>query len=404
MARHLPTFSALNRASICPASAVLPRSGSVSPFAASGSAVHRFLQRCLEIGREKALGDIPPEDRDLCELLDVESLPTDPKAFAGEIAFALDVATGKAREIGRGLERDYGEIGPTELVGTVDVGALLGTDGVYIGDYKKGWSHGLGTPPPEKNLQLKAGLVAACRAWKRPRGRVEIIRIFDDGGTYRSTADLGPADVDAAQTELTRLATRVLRDRKDYSTSGDVRCVTGSHCTYCGSIPYCPAKMALARAAIGGDSTELARIAKEGTALITAENAARLYGLIHDAENVVKQVKEAIRDFARVTPVPLPDGRVYGVNPDSEEREIVDGGKAMEALRSIFGDEAVRAATIEVTFAGIDRATKAFLGEAIKRGDLKSYASKAEELLKQRGLLRVTKGGVVRAYKPKRAT
>lgn len=399
-AKRLPTFSALNRADVCPASAVLPASDSISEHSTSGTNVHRFLERVNQIGREPALLEVPDEDRALCEALDTESLPTDPAAFAPEVALAYDAVTGKAREIGRGLDRKYGAVGPTEIVGTLDIGALMGPDGVYVGDWKKGWSHGRLTPPPERNLQLKAGLVAAARAWGRARGRGEVIRIFDDGDSYRKTATFSPGQIDNAEGEIVMLASRVMLDRQTYASGGEVRAVTGPHCTYCPSFAYCPANLALARA-LGGDA---AAVKGSTLALLTPENAPVVYQRMKQARAVIEEIEEAVRTFARQTPIDLGDGVVYGVR--AEDRREIDGRLAEQALAEVLGEAAKVAIEPEVTLSGVERAVKKYLADHPKenvRGALKALKERALEALKARGALKVTQAGKLIEHRPPRA-
>jgi RecB family exonuclease len=375
---------------------------STSIFATAGTTRHRFFQRVSEISqtgktveeaRALALEEAAEVDR---ETLAIITLDEKMANVAPEVAMAFDAHTGKARELGRGLERDYSSATATEFVGTTDRLGLVSTDTVYIGDWK-----GRATRrPAAQDEQLLAAALCACRIHGRSKATLEVIRVID-GEPFHSTAEVGAFELDTFEDRITELAARISRDRKAFA-AGDLPDATdGDHCTYCPSYRYCPAKMALARATIGQDSIEIAAIVKSGAALITLDNAPRLRQLVSEADKILKTVREALQDFARQTPVPLPNGQVYGVNPDSEIREIVDGKKAAKALEELFGPDAAEAATVEVTFSGIERATKAHLGADLKRGDLKTWNEKAEQLLKERGLLRVIRGGIVRAFTPK---
>jgi hypothetical protein len=402
----LPTFSALPRAFRCRASTVLPRVDHETEDARAGTARHRYFQRVTEISqggksledaRFAALEEAPEADRAILELIPVATLQL--QSVAAEVAIALNLETGRARELGRGIERQYQGVQPTEIVGTVDRLALLGSDAIYLGDYK-GRAH---RREPAEDEQLLAGAVTACHLLGRSAAEVEIIRIVDDEPVHRR-ARLEAFDLDSFESRLVELAGRIEADQAGYTTEHEIPlATTGDHCRYCGSVPYCPAKLALARAAVGGDSEELKRLSKEGAALITPENAARIYTLVHDAEDVLKTIKEAVADYARVTPFQLEDGRIYGVPPGAEKRDIPDGKKALAALKELFGEAANEAAKVEVTVSGFDKATRALLGGALKRGDLKAHAEKAEQILTARGLLRVIRGGVVRPFTKKGA-
>ena len=68
----------------------------------------------------------------------------DPGQGLAEVAFAYDVETGKARELGRDVERQYGKLAPTEIPGSLDLLYMVG-DVLHIDDYKTGRSE----VPPE---------------------------------------------------------------------------------------------------------------------------------------------------------------------------------------------------------------------------------------------------------------
>jgi hypothetical protein len=380
---------------------VLPGADSVSEYAASGTNVHRFLERVNQVGRDAALLEVPEDDRALCEALDVASLPTDPAAFAPEVALAYDAVTGKAREIGRGLGRAYGDVSPTEFVGTVDIAALAGDDGAFVGDWKKGWSHSRLTPPPARNLQIKAGLVAACRAWGRARGKGQIIRIFDDGETYApAPTAFTPAQVDAAEGELVMLASRIMLDRERYAAGEEVQAVTGTHCGYCPSFQWCPANVALARELGGAPVDWKART----LALLTPENAPQVYQRMKQARAVLDEVEEAVKTYARQTPIDLGDGVVYGVRPEESRR--IDGRLAEAALAEVLGDAAKEAIEPDVTLASVKRAIRKYIAEHPKenvRGALGEFEKKALEVLKARGALKVTQAGKIIEHRPKQS-
>src|SRR5690606_5564131 len=115
---------------------------------------------------------VPEKYRDLCEAIDFERLP---QGLAAEVAIAIDVQTGKARELGRGNGRCYETVRETEIPMTLD---LLGAndDAVMVGDYKSGYSD---VPPAVENGQLRTNAVAAARLIGRDTAVVEIIRIKD---------------------------------------------------------------------------------------------------------------------------------------------------------------------------------------------------------------------------------
>src|SRR5689334_1996815 len=99
--RDLGSASARERNEECRASNVLDTVESSSPDADAGRVVHAFLYGVNTVGRTKALAAVPAPYRAICEVMDPADYPTDPKAFAAEVALAYHVTKGTARELGR---------------------------------------------------------------------------------------------------------------------------------------------------------------------------------------------------------------------------------------------------------------------------------------------------------------
>jgi len=402
MTRRLPTFSAIGRAMACRASAVLPAADSITEDATSGTIMHAFL---LRVGELRASGmpaedaqvaaalEAPEDEREFLEAIPVESLPTDPKGFAGEVALAFDAATGKARELGRDIGRRYEEaaqaqgkpLAPTEFVGSVDVAALLGDDGIFVADWKK---RGMYVTPARENWQIKTGLVAAAQAWGRIRGRGEVIRIYDDGrDPYRDRADFTPTDLERAQVDLTLLAVRILADRKAYDAGDEIPAVTGPQCRYCASFQWCPANAALARRV--AEPAEL-REAITDAPLISRENAPAIRRRLVQAKAVLEAVESALdtlasQEAAAGRPLELEPGLFYA--PVPRPRETIDGAKAESILRAELGDAAGVAIEIDVTKAGLKRAIREKMNGA--RGVAK-VETEILEKLRRAGALKKT--------------
>ncbi len=427
------TFSALPRAFACRLSTVLPRVDQPSEDARAGTARHAFFQRITELlqadpytqgefasdegralargsaldgARELALAEAPEEFKALLEAIPVESLGLE--NAAAEVAVAFDLATGEARELGRGIERKYSEaaeaqgapLRETEIVGSIDRLGFIGHDGLSVADYK-GRSH---SRKPAEDPQILAGALAASRIYGRTWAELEAIRIVDDRA-YPARDRVDILDLDSFETRLHGLRARIEQDRAAF-VAGDVpEAEVSNHCRFCPSFRYCPAQGSIARAVLGGDSEEISAIVKVGQAYLTPEIAPRLHALVAQGEKVLEVVKDALREFARATPFQLEDGtsRWYGVPPESKEREIVDGLAAARVLAELFGADAAKAGTkIEVTLTGVEAAVKAHLAAnpaLSKRGAIKENRERAEELLVERGLLRTSYGGKVRIHK-----
>jgi hypothetical protein len=407
------TFSALPRAFACRMSTVLPRVDHESDDAREGTIRHRFFQviseqlqagKPLEDARELALAEVPDDLRQGLEAIPVETLGL--ADTAAEVAVAFDVATGEARELGRGIGRQYAEaaealgnpLRDTEVCGSLDRLGFIGQWGLKVADFK-GRSH---SRRPSQDAQLLAGALAASRIYGRHDVELEIARVID-GEVYAKTERIDILEVDSFETRLAELRTRIEQDRAAFAAGDLPEAEVSSHCRYCPSMRYCPAQMAIARAVIGGDSDEINAIVRVGQAYITPETAPRLHALVAQGEKVLEIVKDALREFARATPFPLGDGRWYGVPPESKEREIVDGPAAARVLTELFGADAAKAGTkVEVTLTGVEAAVKADLAahpERAKRGAIKEGKERAEQLLSERGLLRISYGGKVKIHK-----
>jgi hypothetical protein len=134
-----------------------------------------------------------------------------PKERRHEVAFAID-STGKVRELGEGIDREYGELAPDEIAGTIDVFG----EGRAI-DFKTGRKY----VDAESSFQM-AFASAATGATKK-----ELHYIDERGKTTVDEADSDPAEALATVAEVARQ----MRDGETLANPGD-------HCARF----YCPAR------------------------------------------------------------------------------------------------------------------------------------------------------------------
>jgi hypothetical protein len=323
----------LDRARLCPASAILPRIGEITSGMARGTAIHLFLERCNKFGREEALAAfVDPEMQAVCEAIDLEGLPLDPRAYAAEVAFAWDPMTGAAREIGRGLDRDYSGATPGEtIVGTADVIALVGDDAVGVFDWKSEHDE---VPPPEKNLQLRFYALAAARAYGRDRAIVEIIRPRADRPAWRERAELDMFALAEVAEELRELVRAAERSRADVP-----QLVVGGHCRRCPSSRMCPAQITLVRAFSGEDtSTLIASYERQ----VTVETVPNVMERIKAMRGALDKIEACCEGIAWQTPVTFPDGKVWG--PVVRKYESYDAAKLWQVVADKHGADAAWAA------------------------------------------------------------
>lgn len=401
--RVQPTGSKIHRVWKCPPSIVLPQidTDEVSPAADRGRMIHSYLERVRELGTEAAIlwATAGMEEDDaksaawLLRAITVEDLPTH---LATEVAFLYDWKARTAREIGRGIGRDYAghlrrtlqrPIGPTEIPLTIDLAGVAEVDGQkigYAGDYKSGHSK---YPAPDRFGQtLLAGL---CMHLVYGCDRVVLellyVRTSGESGIARRTVD--DWDLMTFGDEIEAAMELVDYAEAEYVAGRGVPVREGSHCEYCPAFKQCPAKVALIRsmprelvrlgvtaAVIHGEAPEPGTIVAGGA--MSSELAADVWTTIERIEEVFARIKEEICGMAAREEVPLPDGRVIG--PLLIEREGLDGPKARDVLVAMFGAAAEtygvelekEAVTIEVSKASATRAiSKLVKAEAEAKGE-----------------------------------
>jgi hypothetical protein len=341
--------SKIHRVWKCPASAALPqveRDDEPSPARDRGTKIHAFLERVARVGRDQALAECSdPELYPLLAAIDTDALPVH---LACEVAFAYNWRTQVARELGRGIGRNYeltaapptaDEIPCTlDLVGQSDLGdsALRG----YVGDYKTG--HGR-LPAPDRNGQLLLGALCARSAYDCEECVLELIHIHRDGDHHRVRRTVDSWELGAFAAELASAMESIPYWRAEHEAGRPVGTFEGAHCDHCQAFNSCPAKTALIRAiprelmAIGV-APELDKSGKlvMQSGVITAANAAEIWVFLERLEDVVDRAKQEICGIAAVAgDIPLPDGRVIG--RIQTERRVLDGRIGAEVIEERYG-------------------------------------------------------------------
>lgn len=341
--------SKIHRVWKCPASAALPqvdREEEPSPARDRGTKIHAFLELVGRVGRDQALAECTdPELHPLLVAIDTEALPVH---LGCEVAFAYNWRTRTARELGRGIGRNYELTAqpPTEdeipctldLVGQGD--GDTGTRRGYVGDYKTG--HGR-LPAPDQNGQLLLGALCAQGAYGCDDCVLELIHVHRDGDHHRVRRTVDSWELGAFAAELGAAMELVPHWRAEHAAGRPVSAHEGSHCDHCGAFNSCPAKTALIRAIPGelvaiGVAPELddrGKLVMHGGA-ITAAKAADIWVFLERLEDVVDRAKQEICGIAAVAgDIPLPDGRVIG--RIQTERRVLDGRIGAEVIEERYG-------------------------------------------------------------------
>lgn len=386
MKRFHVTASSLWRAMLCLGSTALERAGSVNEYAERGTKIHAFLESVSRIGRDESLRLAFADDREAMALINTDRLPLG-TSYAAEVTFAFDVATGRAQEMGRNLQRDYSSARPTEICGTADVVALLGDDAVYVADYKTGHKQ---LASPEANWQFKFLGLAAARAYGRDRAVVEMIRIGTDGEPYKIGGELGLFDLAEIAEQVRELW---MAGTKAATSSDPPPLTTGAHCSGCASISFCPAATAMVRS-LHTDVVEVAHELDEDL----ARHASKAVDTVEALEAFVKRLREQLDDYASVHPITLPDGRVYG--PVEKSRSTPEGPAVWHLLKERIGEEeAWKAVKMSSTWTAIKDVARAL---AAKDGRKATHVEKEiRDELYARKAVKTSFFTSVTAHKPK---
>ena len=211
--------SSLGRVYACPASAALPHEPDTSgPAAQYGTQVHAL--RAFAI----AAGEYPhPFDE-----------------LHAEVKIAHDYRTDRARPITIPGDREYGELGPTEIAGTIDaLGVTRDRDNdrahVTVIDWKTGRRS-------DHTAQLEWYALAASRLFQTTDA---VCRVTYIGKNHPSEfTDSWTMDLSDLARTLARVATvahRVSMLRKLHVIPHTTP-TPGIHCRYCPAKPHCPAQ------------------------------------------------------------------------------------------------------------------------------------------------------------------
>jgi hypothetical protein len=273
--------------------------------------------------------------------IEVERLPSwHRELYAAEVSFALNVVTGAAREIGRGLTRAQARAlcGPDEMPGTADIVGLEGTDAVVVHDFKFGWGH---VDPAAINWQVLTYALMACRAYGRDRAKVGIIRVAS-GNPWFEIADVGFFELERHEARVRALLAGRARNielAQEGRWSEIPELVEGDHCTYCPAKKGCPAKVTLLAQWI--EKIEQREAGKLGAPIVvTPENLPVMWQHTEMIEDLLRPggpVWGTLKGVALTNPVDLPNG--WRIGPKLKETKTIIPEKAEPAFIEVLGDE-----------------------------------------------------------------
>lgn len=317
---RLPTASSLDRAGACAASFALPQTSTTSSDASAGTWLHRYLEVAVVEGHAAAralLADMPPEVAERAAAIDLDGVPD---GFESEVAFAFDVTSGAATRLGvkgRAYPSDGRIYGTADLVGKRD-------DTVVVYDLKTG-----NAPRACDSLQLAFLAVAAARVAGLDEAEVGMLLLRGDGSWYLDRHRLDALDLAAVADRLRSIVARVEAAQASVAAGQVPDTHSGEWCRYCPAARYCPAQSALVRTVAGYD---LATIT-ERIAALTDEEAGEAWVKLALVEKLAEGAKKALTDRARLTPIPLPGGKVLRECDWSAEKQDEVAKAALAKLK-----------------------------------------------------------------------
>lgn len=412
----LPTASTLEIAEACEASAVYEGIDGVylgiagGDFSELGAEKHAYLYSVLmrdpKTTPEQLLAEVPEQHREACARIDLDPLPAgQPGRWAGEVTWAIDVNTGRCRELGRNLMRRYVEagLGPSEIPGTIDVLGLspdrLATVPVEM---KTGWAR---VTRAKENLQLGFAAVCSAEVYGRERADGAILYVREDDVPYFDVATFEAFDLVAMKERIIDVGRRVLEARKAHlgfdPLTGEVtgldlrkpRLVVGRHCKHCKVQMVCPAQGALARRFVANASETEADLRK---GLVDNDAAALLYRRLVALKACVEKMLGIVYARAKKAPIALGNGLVLGEVETS--RESLDPEVVAEVVRDLYGEQWINKATSRDTSkAALERLARELKAE--DGGTMKSHVERVLDETSKRGGVVVKPSRTIKEHK-----
>jgi hypothetical protein len=401
-----------------------------------GKILHEFLENVADHGHDKAVAMAPEEWRDQCAAMSLDGLEDVLRGCTPEVAFAYDVVTDTARELGRGEDRDYDSVTETEIPCQLDlVGVAPDRSRGLVLDHKTGFSR---RSRAGRNAQLKFGALCVARTYQLDRVDVQLAYV-DPGRTrpYIVPAAFDALDLDAFAAEIRARHAEAMEMRAAAARGvipSDL--AVGPWCRWCPALRVCPAQTSYLRATVGldwldevirqvpmplevaGDARNRIQAAKKVIAVAErmvmaaarggpplplgkdADGLYRWFGMVLkpgdrelDAEVARAVLREAYppdhltaRDMVRAV---LTEKKI--VDPDIVFLDDVDVDAVIAAATTRSVDETDAADEASIFEVSIGRLEKAVRKRAPKRGGAKAIAAVMETIEKRGGLKRTAK-------------
>lgn len=361
--------SGVPRALVCPASLVLPQHRYQTKFADDGTDRHADTEAAIDLGNSEDV--LPPK---------VQALIQDGDLTATECAFAYDVATGTARELGHIKHRDYQHLSPFEIPGTVDL--LIKGNGRAIVVDKKGFER---VGPAETNEQTMTYAIMVARTYGFDE--ITVVIFYEIGGV--DIATIGPLDLDAHAEKLKTLLVDVARAQVEPAKFLKV----GHGCKYCNAFLSCPKQHALT---LEVGSADMAMSIETRIPFDDDADAAAAFDLLGRIKMLTTRLSAALYARAGERPIPLGNGHVFGPR-EKLGNEKLDGDVAYTVIREQHGQGIADAAVVRTASKKRIREALVFAGG---KGEIAGLERAVLAEIKKRGGIEQKTKTVIEEYEP----
>lgn len=220
-----------------------------------------------------------------------------PRGSEAEVAFAWDYNTGETRRLGHGRE-SYSNATEHEICGTADMIYVSNfAKAGIIRDYKTGHGYVIGA---RGNAQILFLSMVAGKLYSLDTVIGEIVAVRDDLNEPRyDRAEFSRSDLGFFERDLLLMVRRLLNFP---SRPAEYR--EGTHCRYCPSFDFCPAKKELLTFLAGGEY-----------------DPATAYVKTREIETMAKRALTRLKEVSDRELIHLGGNRYYGKSPAGKYEE-----------------------------------------------------------------------------------
>lgn len=298
--------------------------------------------------------------------------------WRAEVRYVYDVSTDTARFVGIGSGREYGDLRPFEIPGTVDVEGR--GSGMLVVLDRKGYEE---QTPAERHPQVRFLALAAARVQSAER---IFVAIRPEIGPM-DVAEVDPVfDLDLIAHDVKQRVIRAAAVRTEARAGRVVAFNIGRWCRWCPAFDACPKQSELKALVIRDDDDPDFAI----QTFVDDESAAEVHALWKRIGILHKRLGEQLYRHAATRPIQLGNGKVFGKH-QTLGNERLDGDVVYQVVKTAYGQEVADLAVER-------KATKKQLEAALKgkRGAIKAVL---DTVRAEGGATRVS-GTAIEEYEP----